>query len=108
MASIEQLAPREAATRLGADDPPRLIDVRTYGEYDIAHIRGSVHIPMSDIVERVHELDPQEPLIILCHHGIRSYRVAGWLVSKGFTDVANLARGIEGWSLQVDPTVPRY
>ena len=108
MASIEQLAPREAATRLGRDDSPRLIDVRTPGEYAHVHLSGSVHMPMSEIAERVDELDPDEPLIILCHHGVRSFRVAAWLISNGFTDVANLARGIDGWSLEVDSTVPRY
>ena len=63
---------------------------------------------MSEIVERVDEFDPDEPLIILCHHGVRSFRVPAWLVSTGFSRVANLSGGIEGWSLEVDARVPRY
>ena len=108
MTEIERITPAEAAARLSSDTPPRLIDVRTHGEYATAAVAGSVLIPMNEIVERVDELDPDEPLIILCHHGVRSFRVAAWLVSTGFTQVANLTGGIEGWSLEVDPSVPRY
>jgi len=108
MAEIERLSAREAAARLSGSTPPRLIDVRTYGEYAIAAIEGSILIPMNEIVERVDELAPDEPLIIVCHHGVRSFRVAAWLVSTGFTHVANLSGGIEAWSLEVDNSVPRY
>lgn len=105
---VEQLAPADAARRLAAADPPLLLDVRTPHEHRLASVAGAVLIPMDEITRRVDELDPDRPVVVMCHHGIRSLSVAHYLIGRGFEQVANLAGGIERWSREVDPSVPRY
>lgn len=86
-----------------------LIDVREPWEYAIARIEGSLLMPMGDVPSRAHqELDPDERLLILCHHGARSLSVTNWLRQQGFEAAQSIAGGIEEWSCQVDPHVPRY
>lgn len=87
---------------------PVLLDVRTLDEIHTCMIEGSVHIPMNDIVERHHELNPNETYVCICHHGMRSASVAQFLLERGFTNVINLQGGIEAWAAQVDPTMARY
>ncbi len=87
----------------------RLIDVREPWEFDAAHIDGSVLMPMGDIPARAHqELDPDERLVVVCHHGQRSQNVTVWLRNQGFENVQSLRGGIDAWSTQIDPAVPRY
>lgn len=87
-----------------------LLDCRESTEYATARIEGSVLIPMSEITDRVQELEAwrSKPIVVHCHHGGRSLRVTLWLRSQGFTDVLNLTGGIDEWSQQIDSTVPRY
>jgi rhodanese-related sulfurtransferase len=87
----------------------RLIDVREPWEYQTAHIEGSTLIPMGEFPSRAHqELDPDERLLILCHHGARSLSVTNWLRQQGYDAAQSIAGGIESWSWHVDTTVPRY
>jgi rhodanese-related sulfurtransferase len=65
-------------------------------------------MPMSEIPSRIHELDRGREIVVYCHHGVRSRKVAEFLVRQGFSRVANLAGGIDAWSLHVDSRVPRY
>ncbi|HTN03305.1 rhodanese-like domain-containing protein [Planctellipticum variicoloris] len=87
-----------------------LLDCRESTEYATARIEGSVLIPMSEITDRVQEIEAwrSKPIVVHCHHGGRSLRVTLWLRSQGFTDVLNLTGGIDEWSQQIDSTVPRY
>jgi len=87
-----------------------LLDCRTPEEYAIAKIDGAVLIPMQEIAERLAELEPwrDKPIIVHCHHGVRSLRVTHWLREKGFHLAQSMTGGIEAWSLEVDPAVPRY
>jgi len=87
----------------------KLIDVREPWEYATAKIEGSLLIPMGDIPARAHqELDPDDRLLILCHHGARSNSVTNWLRQQGFDAAQNVAGGIDAWSAEVDPKIPRY
>lgn len=87
----------------------KLIDVREPWEFETAHIDGSLHIPIGEIPARVHqELDPEEHLVVLCHHGMRSMNVTAWLRGQGFEQVQSLRGGIDAWSAEVDPGVRRY
>jgi len=87
----------------------KLIDVREPWEYATARIEGSLLMPMGDVPTRAHqELDPDERLLIICHHGARSLSVTSWLRQQGFEAAQSIAGGIEDWSRQVDPGVPRY
>jgi rhodanese-related sulfurtransferase len=87
----------------------RLIDVREPWEVATTHIEGSLHMPMGDVPSRANqELDPEERLLVVCHHGIRSMNVAVWLRNQGFEQAQSLRGGIDAWSTEVDPTVSRY
>jgi rhodanese-related sulfurtransferase len=88
---------------------PLLLDVREPWEYQTAHLPNSLLMPMGEIAARAHqELDPDVPIVVLCHHGARSLNVTMWLRNQGFEHVQSLAGGIDGWSRTIDPTVPRY
>jgi rhodanese-related sulfurtransferase len=87
----------------------RLIDVREPWEVATAHIESSLHMPMGDVPSRANqELDPEERLLVVCHHGIRSMNVAVWLRNQGFEQAQSVRGGIDAWSTEVDPTVSRY
>jgi rhodanese-related sulfurtransferase len=109
MSSLE-IDCRTVKQRLDENADFLLLDCREAEEFATARIEGSVLIPMSGITERVQELEAwrNKPIVVHCHHGGRSLRVTMWLRSQGFTDVLNLTGGIDEWSQQIDPTVPRY
>ncbi len=89
--------------------PPLLLDVREPFEYATAAIAGATLIPMGDIPSRAHaELDPDQPIVVLCHHGSRSLSVTMWLRREGFEQVQSLAGGIDHWSRAIDPSIPLY
>jgi rhodanese-related sulfurtransferase len=91
------------------ESPVRLIDVRETWEYATASVPGSTLIPMGEFASRAHqELDPEEHLLVLCHHGARSLSVTNWLRQQGFEKAQSVAGGIDAWSTQIDPTIPRY
>jgi rhodanese-related sulfurtransferase len=85
-----------------------ILDVREPEEVAIARFPNAQHIPMGDVPERVHELDPDAEIVVVCHHGVRSAHVAAFLAERGFGHILNLTGGIDAWSRTVDPTVPRY
>ncbi|MGM0677499.1 MAG: rhodanese-like domain-containing protein [Pseudomonadota bacterium] len=89
-------------------EPPRLIDVREHWEYEIVHLEGTQLFPLGQIHELEEALDPDEEVVLICHHGIRSLQVAHYLEHQGFTRVINLEGGIDAWARQVDPTLPTY
>lgn len=102
-------APELAA--LLADDAgktPVLLDVREPWEYETCKIAGSLLIPMNTIPAQFDQLDKDVPLVCICHHGVRSMRVAHFLESHGFTQITNLTGGIHAWAQQVDPAMPTY
>lgn len=93
------------------DDPKsgiKVIDVREKDEYDIAHVKGAQLLPMSEINQRFTELDPNQQYYIHCHHGGRSMRVLLFLRERGFKHLKNVKGGIDAWSAEIDPSVPRY
>lgn len=104
---VQQITP-QALQQLLQQEKPVVVDVREDAEYAIAHLDGALHIPMGKIPSRFRELDASQPVVVLCHHGMRSQQVAQFLESKGFTQVSNLSGGIDAWAEQVDPAMPRY
>lgn len=98
--------------RRGVMREPRLclLDCREPEEHAIARIEGAVLIPMAEIPARLAELEPwrDEPLVVHCHHGVRSLRVVRFLRDKGFSQAQSMQGGIDAWSTEVDPSVPRY
>ena len=103
-----EISPAEAAALL-MEKQARFVDVREPWEFAAAQIQGSVLMPMGEVPARAHqELDPDERLVILCHHGQRSLHVAAWLRNQGFEQTQSLRGGIDAWALQVDASVGRY
>lgn len=88
--------------------PITVLDVRQPEEWAICHIKGSTHIPMGEVSSRIDELDPQKPLVAVCHHGMRSEHVARSLIRAGFEQVGNLVGGIDAWAEQLAPEMARY
>ncbi len=87
----------------------KLIDCREPNEYSRCRIEGAELIPMREILQALERLgDRQQPIIIHCHHGGRSLRVAEFLRAHGFELAQSMAGGIDAWSQQIDPSVPRY
>ena len=86
------------------------LDCREPDEHATSRIEGTSLIPMSELVQRVGELEPyrDSPIVVHCHHGGRSLRVTNWLRQQGFAQVTNMAGGIDEWSQKIDPAVPRY
>ena len=93
-----------------AGTPFLLLDVRNPDENALAKIEGSTLIPMSELQSRLAELEPRknEPIVVHCHHGGRSLKATTFLRQQGFTQVQNMAGGIDAWSVSVDSSVPRY
>ncbi|EMI46025.1 MULTISPECIES: rhodanese-like domain-containing protein [Pirellulaceae] len=87
-----------------------LLDVREQQEYDTARIEGARLLPMSELRTRLGELESHrdDHIVVQCHHGGRSMQVTQALRGVGFTQVQNMAGGIDQWSLKVDPSIPRY
>jgi rhodanese-related sulfurtransferase len=102
-----------AAARQKLSDDPKavLIDVREPQEYEVAHIDGSLLIPMQSIpaeLQKLEGLADEGDLLILCHHGVRSLQVAAWLQARGIENASSITGGIDRWSMEIDPAVPRY
>ncbi|MFY3384616.1 rhodanese-like domain-containing protein [Paracidovorax sp. MALMAid1276] len=95
-----------------AGSRPLVLDVREPWELQTASVRAEgfdlVAIPMGELPTRLDELDPARPIACLCHHGARSLRVAAFLQHNGFEHLANISGGIDAWSHESDPGVPRY
>lgn len=91
---------------------PVVLDVREPHELQIASVQAQgfrlLTIPMGVVPVRLSELDAGQPIACLCHHGGRSMQVASFLASRGYENVANIAGGIDAWSNELDPTIPRY
>ena len=106
--SIVQLTPQQVQDGLQKQPAPLLLDVREEDEVRLCALPGSLHIPMNLIPLRHNELPDDVPIIVYCHHGIRSLNVARYLANVGFENMANLQGGIDAWARQIDPTMARY
>jgi rhodanese-related sulfurtransferase len=103
------ITPKELKDRLDAGKKFRLIDVREQDEWTFNRIPGAELIPLSQFQKRgPEELAPDEEIVLYCHHGMRSGKAQGFLKAQGYENVLNLSGGIDAWSAQVDPSVPRY
>jgi len=104
-----EITAEDTQAKLNGGETITLLDVREPWEYDVAHIEGSKHIPMGDIPARANnELDPEQHIIVVCHHGVRSMNVTAWLRQQGFEMAQSMRGGIDYWSRAVDPKVPLY
>ncbi|HEX8773548.1 MAG TPA: rhodanese-like domain-containing protein [Pyrinomonadaceae bacterium] len=106
--SYETISPRELDARIKRGERLRLIDVREPVEFEMARIEGAELLPLSRFNEWAYGLNPEEELVVMCHHGIRSAQVCMALAREGFGRLYNLEGGIDRWSHEVDPSVPQY
>ena len=112
---IANLRPKDLSTWLTASrskGTPVVLDVREPSELQIGSVKTDgftlLAIPMGVVPLRLSELDPQQPVACLCHHGGRSMQVAQFLASRGFENVANISGGIHAWAAELDPTIATY
>lgn len=102
-----EISPADAAA-LAQEGKARILDVREPWEFAAAHVEGSTLIPMGELPARADELDRAGRLLVMCHHGVRSMNATMWLRRQGFEQAQSVRGGIDAWSAEVDPKVPRY
>src|SRR6202049_39816 len=101
--------PKDEKRKREATEALALRDVREPWEFETARIDGAKLIPMGDVPSRAHqELDPENHVVVVCHHGVRSMNVAVWLRQQGFEKAQSMRGGIDAWSKRVDGKVPMY
>jgi rhodanese-related sulfurtransferase len=107
---VREIDVHRLAARLHDGEAVFLLDVRQPWEHETAALPGSLLIPLDQLARRVAEVQPPSgaPVVVYCHHGIRSRAGAALLAHLGLPDVASLAGGIDAWSVHIDPTTPRY
>ena len=103
-----EISVAELQCRQKAGDKFLLVDVREPWEYEVCRMEGATLIPMRTIPANLQALDSDEDVICYCHHGQRSLDVAAWLRTQGVENAQSLAGGIDRWSIEIDPAVPRY
>jgi rhodanese-related sulfurtransferase len=104
-----ELTPREFLDRRESGEELTLLDVREDWEVKLAPVpTPTVHIPMGEISDRIAELQPNKPTVVICRSGGRSAQVAQFLERQGFEKVFNLSGGILAWSRVIDPRIPQY
>jgi rhodanese-related sulfurtransferase len=103
-----EITPQEVKLRLDRGDKMLLVDVREPWEHAQCRIEGAELIPMGTIPANLQKLDADEDVIFYCHHGMRSLDVANWLRTQGVAHAKSMAGGIDRWSAEIDPKVPRY
>ena len=106
-----ELAPRDIKQRIDAGEKLHFVDVREDHEFAQARIQGATLIPMNTVPANLQSLEAKADealLAVYCHHGVRSMNVVNWLRRQGIENAVSIAGGIDRWSIEVDPSVPRY
>jgi len=103
-----QISVKEVNERIARGDKLLLVDVREQWEYDLCRIPGAKLIPLGTIPANLNAFLDADEVICYCHHGMRSLDAASWLRQQGVESAKSMAGGIECWSVEIDPSVPRY
>jgi len=104
-----EISVEEMKGKMDAGESFTLLDVREPWEFEMARIAGARLMPMGDVPSRAHqELDPDDHIIVMCHHGVRSMNVMVWLRQQGFENAQSMRGGIDAWARRVDEKVPKY
>ena len=105
-----EVSPEQLASLLNSREQVafQLVDCREQDEFEICRIEGAVLVPLSCFAETAPRLSRESPIIVYCHHGVRSMRALEFLRGRGWEKVFSLAGGIDAWSQNIDRTVPRY
>lgn len=111
MSENYEIDPADAARQLSEKSEAMLLDVREPEEFGLAHLEHSVLMPMQTIpaqLGRLEQMADEHTLLVLCHHGVRSLQVVAWLRAQGIENCYSVAGGIDRWSRELDPAIPRY
>ncbi len=104
-----EITPEEVKSKLDQGEQFLLLDVREPWEFEVAHMNGAKLMPMGDVPSRAHqELDPEDHIVVICHHGVRSMNVTAWLRQQGFEKAQSMRGGIDAWSRRMDTKMPVY
>ena len=104
-----EISTEQVKSKLDAREAFTLLDVREPWEFEAAKIAGAKLMPMGEVASRAHqELDPDDHIVVMCHHGVRSMNVTVWLRNQGFEQAQSVRGGIDAWAAEVDPAVGRY
>lgn len=105
--NVREISPAELQRMLSAAGAPTLIDVREPQEAAVCAIEGSTLIPLNSLPHRLQEIPPERPVVLYCHHGMRSMHAAQFLARNGY-EAISLAGGIDRWAAELDPGMARY
>jgi rhodanese-related sulfurtransferase len=111
MLPLWEISPAEAKARLNDCNKTVLVDVREPEECAVARLGTAEYIPMSLVpaaFQRLEGMAGEGDLLVLCHHGVRSLQVVAWLRERGLDNCYSVAGGIDRWSREIDPAIPRY
>ena len=106
-----EITPEAARRKLAEDSKTVLLDVREPQEFALARIERSLLVPMQSVpaeLQKLEALADDGDLLVLCHHGVRSLQVAAWLQARGIENAVSITGGIDRWSTEIDPQIPRY
>ena len=103
-----EIAPRDVDDSIRRGDKFLFVDVRERWEFEASHIEGATLIPLREIPGNLAKFEGADQVVLFCHHGMRSLDAAGWLRSQGVPGAKSMAGGIDRWSAEIDPLVPRY
>ena len=103
-----EIDPPTVQRLLSTTEAPVLLDVREGWERDIVRLGDGFHLPMGQLGRRWSELPPNTPLLVYCHHGVRSLHAVAFLRDNGFPLAQSLRGGIDLWAEQCEPDMPRY
>ena len=107
--SALDISPEDLHRRLLAGDDLQLVDVREEMEFDYCHLPGSLLLPLDELPRRAAEIRTEGPVVMICHHGVRSAHATAYLRQRlGRPNVLNLRGGVDAWAAQVDPDFPTY
>lgn len=105
---MKSITPATLKIKLDADEKPRLLDVREAWEYDLCSIEESINISMSNIEKMLNEFKSDDEIIVICHHGMRSFQVANYLEGNDYSNISNLEGGVDAWAKTVDTDMAQY
>ena len=104
-----EISPEDLHRRLQAGDDLQLVDVREEMEFDYCHLPGSLLLPLAELPRRAAEIRAEGPVVLICHHGVRSAQALSYLRQRlGRANLLNLRGGVAAWADRVDPDFPRY
>jgi rhodanese-related sulfurtransferase len=104
-----EITPEEVKRKLDGGEAFTLLDVREPWEFETARIAGAKLMPMGDVPSRANqELDPEDQVVVVCHHGVRSMNVTAWLRQQGFERAQSMRGGMDAWARRIDNSVPVY